>query len=184
MDIKILQLGTLRTNCYVIQTQEEVLIIDPAAEEEKIIACIKNSKSKISILNTHYHFDHTLANKPLKKHFPHSKTLIHKDEKKYIDFEVDIYLEEDDVVKVGEFNFKVIHTPGHSKGSICLIEKDLAFTGDTLFNQGYGRTDLPGGDFSQMTESLKKLDSILKEGMTIYPGHGESFKMGNFNLIC
>ena len=86
------------------------------------------------------------------------------------------HLEDGDEIKIGESVLKVLHTPGHTKGSICLLGEDFVFTGDTLFKDGHGRTDLPGGSQKDMEESLEKLSKLLKPGIIVYSGHGEIFK--------
>jgi len=85
-------------------------------------------------------------------------------------------LKDSDEVKIGESVLKVIQTPGHAKDCICLLGAGFIFTGDTLFENGHGRTDLPGGSQKEMEESLEKLSKIIKPGSTVYPGHGEIFK--------
>lgn len=173
MIIKQVKVGELQTNCYILKTENEALIIDPGGDAEKILENIENQEVKI--LNTHYHFDHTIANDILKEKL-NAEILIHENEKEFIDFEADRFLKEGEFLKIGETSFKIINTPGHTKGSICLIGEEAVFTGDTLFDGGYGRTDLPGGEPEKMIESLKKLEHFLKNGVTIYPGHGEPFK--------
>jgi hydroxyacylglutathione hydrolase len=173
--MKIIQIkvGALETGCYILKTEKEALIIDPGGAPEKIIENIADQK--VTIINTHYHYDHTLANNELKEKL-NAKILIHEKEKEYIDFKVDGFLKEGDVIQIGDTKLKIFHTPGHTKGSICLLGDGFAFTGDTLFENGYGRTDFPGGEPEKIFESLKKLDEILKNDDTIYPGHGKPFK--------
>lgn len=172
MEIIQIKVGDLETNCYVLKTKKEALIIDPGGDAHKIIENIE--QQNVRIINTHYHFDHTTANNELKERF-NAKILIHENEKEYINFEADEFLKDGDIIKLNSTNLKVLNTPGHSEGSICLIGDDFVFTGDTLFDGGYGRTDLPGGEPEKMFQSLKKLEQLLKEGMKIYPGHGEPF---------
>ncbi len=173
MNIERLVVGELQTSCYILTEGDDTLIIDPGGDHQKIIEHVKTENA--TIVNTHYHFDHTSANNILREELG-AKVLIHENEKKYIDFEADDFLKEGDILKVGKTELKVIHTPGHTQGCICLLEKDNVFTGDTLFENGYGRTDLPGGDDAEMFKSLKKLEEMLTEGMMVYPGHGQPFK--------
>lgn len=173
MKIKQIKVGDIETNCYVLKTEKEALIIDPGGDSNKILEEIQDQE--VTILNTHYHFDHTLANTVLKEKLD-AKILIHENEKKYIDFKVEKFLKDGDIIKIGDMKLKVLHTPGHSQGSICLLGDKVIFSGDTLFDGGYGRTDLPGGDSEKIFESLKKLEDIIENNTTIYPGHGEPFQ--------
>jgi len=183
MEIKRLRVGELGTNCYLLISENEILIIDPGGSAEKILKEIKNKKAKPSfILNTHYHFDHTLANEKIREETK-AKILIHELEKNLINFKADEFLKEGDEIKIGNIILKVLHTPGHTKGSICLLGKNFVFTGDTLFRDGHGRTDLPGGSQKDLEESLKKLSKILKPGTRIYPGHGEIFNYGSRRIF-
>lgn len=180
MKIKCLINGLLKTNCYLLSSRNEAAVVDPGEEAKKILREIRKIKLKLKyIINTHYHSDHTLANEEIKKETG-AKILIHKKEEKFINFKPDKFLEQGDKIKIGESILQIIHTPGHSQGSICLIGKNIAFTGDTLFKHGFGRTDILGGSQQALKKSLKKLSSILKSGTKIYPGHGEiNFKFRN-----
>jgi glyoxylase-like metal-dependent hydrolase (beta-lactamase superfamily II) len=175
MKIKKLIIGPLTTNCYLLISKDQLAIIDPTGDYQRILQEIKKTKSQpLFIINTHYHPDHTSANEMIKRETG-AKILIHKDEKDYINFPADKFLEDEDKVKIGNVILKVIHTPGHTKGSICLLGDNFIFTGDTLFQFGYGRTDLPGGSENEMKKSLLKLSKFLSPGMIIYPGHGPEF---------
>lgn len=208
MEIKPLVVGPLLTNCYLlvskkeflkknISSEPELLIIDPGGETEKILEEINKIKGKVKyIINTHFHWDHTLGNKIIKK-LTGAKILIHEAEKNFINFKANQFLKEGDEIKIGKNVLKVFHVPGHSRGSICLAGAwltcqsrpscqlsiidnqpfDFIFTGDTLFKNGYGRTDLPGGSEKDLKKSLERLTKILKSGMTVYPGHGEIFEI-------
>ena len=176
MEIKHLIVGELETNCYLLISENELGIIDPGGDADKILKEIREIKAEAKyIVNTHCHPDHILANEKIRKETG-AKILIHEAEKDFINFEADRFLEDGDEIKIGESILKVLHTPGHTKGSICLLEMSSAFTGDTLFKDGYGRTDLPGGSQKDMEESLEKLSKLLKPGTMVYPGHGEIFK--------
>lgn len=193
MDIKLLVVGPLLTNCYLVVSAGELLIIDPGGEKEKILQEAKKTKAKIKyIVNTHGHPDHIFANEEIRKETG-AKILIHEAEKDFVKFKPDRFLKDGDKIKIGESALKVLHTPGHTKGGICLLsekdksssspsanarqDSDLIFTGDTLFKDGYGRTDLPGGSERELEKSLEELKKILKPGITVYPGHGEIFKV-------
>ena len=177
MEIKHLVVGPLLTNCYLVASKSELLIIDPGGEKEKILREVATTKAKLKyIVNTHGHPDHIFANEEIRKETG-AKILIHRAEKDFIEFKADKFLNDGDEIKVGESTLKVLHTPGHTRGGICLLGSDFVFTGDTLFKDGCGRTDLPGGSQEDLEKSLEKLKKILKPGMTVYPGHGEIFKI-------
>ena len=160
MELKHLIVGPLLTNCYILISEGEALVIDPGGGLKRILEEIGEAKLKYIVL-THCHWDHLLAAPKLKK-ATRAKILTN--------------LKEDDEIKVGDSVLKVISTPGHTKESICLLAEDFIFTGDTLFEDGTGRTDLPGGSQKDLEDSLSKLKKILKPGTKIYPGHGPTFK--------
>lgn len=180
MQIKCLTVGELATNCYLLVSGEEAAVIDPGGEPEKILEEIRKSKVKLKyVINTHCHLDHILANEKISQETG-AEILIHEKEKDFVNFRVNRFLKDGDEIKIGVESpivLKIIHTPGHTKGSICLAGSNFVFTGDTLFKDGYGRTDLPGGSAEEMKESLEKLKKLFKPGISIYPGHGESFKI-------
>ena len=101
--------------------------------------------------------------------------LIHKAERDFIKFKIDRFLKEGDVLAFGDEELQVINTPGHTKGSICLVGRDCIFTGDTLFFNAYGRTDIAGGSDAEMAASLERLKKLIHKGMHVYPGHGPDF---------
>lgn len=175
MEIKRLIVGELATNCYLLISGKELAIIDPGGDAEKILKEIEKAKVKPKyIINTHCHPDHVLVNEKIREKTG-AKILIHEAEKDFIDFKVDKFLKGGDEITMEDSILKVIHTPGHTKGSICLLGENVIFTGDTLFKDGHGRTDLPGGSQKDIEESLEKLPKLLKPGMTVCPGHGEIF---------
>jgi glyoxylase-like metal-dependent hydrolase (beta-lactamase superfamily II) len=177
MEIKPLAVGPLLTNCYLVVSEKELLIIDPGGDGKEILREAEKIKAKVKyIINTHGHPDHIFANEEIRKETG-AKILIHEAEEDFISFKPDSLLKDGDEIKIGKSVLKVLHTPGHTRGGICLLAGDSIFTGDTLFKDGYGRTDLPGGSEEQLEKSLEKLEKILKPEMTVYPGHGEIFKI-------
>jgi len=174
MEIKKIVVGPLLTNCYLLVSENEAILIDPGAEPEKILKELGSKKLNYIIL-THYHWDHTLAIQKIKEKTG-AKILIHKGEKNFIKFEVDQFLDGGEELRIGNEYLKILHTPGHTKGSICILGRDFIFSGDTIFEDGYGRTDLPGGSEKDLKNSLGKLEKIIKKGMKIYPGHGPIFE--------
>jgi hydroxyacylglutathione hydrolase len=186
MKIEILKVGILETNCYILIGKKKIVVIDPGSEAKKIINKIEDFKEEdtvVEIVNTHYHYDHTLANEELRDYF-NAKILIHENEKIFVNFKPDIFLKDGDTIGVNGTKLKVLNTPGHSKGGICLIGDEVAFVGDTIFAQGIGRTDLPGGNMDEMKKSLKKVAKSFNEGMHIYPGHGDNFIWKNDEELC
>ncbi len=198
MKIEKFNVGPLGACCYIVINEEtkQALIIDPGGDHETIIAFIKkNDLVPKLIINTHGHGDHIGANKEIKEAFPGIRIAIHKDDeacltqpKRNLSFlggfllkspPADIVLEEGDKVGIGGIEFEVIHTPGHSPGGICLLgrfssdsEPAVLFSGDSLFQAGIGRTDLPGGDYAALIKSLQDKILILEGKTVVYPGHG------------
>lgn len=178
MQIKRLIVGEFSTNCYLLESGGELGVVDPGGEAGRILGAVKSTEAELKyIINTHYHPDHILANKDLRRS-GRVEVLIHETEKEHIDFKADRFLLDGDEIKIGETILRVIHTPGHSGGSICLLGQDFIFTGDTLFKDGYGRTDLPSGSSIEIKKSLELLSRTIKPGMMVYPGHGEVFRYG------
>ena len=182
------------TNCYIVQDEEnkETIVIDPGGEFEKISAMLDILQAKVKyIYLTHCHGDHTGALKELKESTK-GKILIHRydadglynkaisltdyigiDE---VHLEADSRVDDEDKIHVGNLEFIVLHTPGHTKGSTCLYlpQENLLFSGDTLFHGTWGRTDLPTGSFKDIIESIENKILILPDDTIVYPGHGKS----------
>uniref|UniRef100_A0A7V4E2K4 MBL fold metallo-hydrolase n=1 Tax=candidate division WOR-3 bacterium TaxID=2052148 RepID=A0A7V4E2K4_UNCW3 len=188
---KIIKLvvGEVFTNTYIVKSDDEIAVIDPAFESERIIGECKKLKGKVKyIINTHGHIDHISSNNDLIKEF-NCQLLIHQLDNEllsspeknlslllgycYISKKADWLLKEGDLIKIGNLELKVFHTPGHTEGSISLYGDGFVFTGDTLFFDSIGRTDFPGGDEEKIFQSLKKLSKIIKDDQIVYPGHGE-----------
>ncbi len=189
MEIRRIIVGPLRTNCYCVVSRGEALIIDPGADPMRIIDLLGDTKLRY-IIATHGHFDHVSAVEPLRKRYS-SPFLIHREDEETLRIfgsyvlcgsppRPDRFLEEGDIVRVGDEIFHIIHTPGHTPGSICIYSSSskVVFTGDTLFRGAFGRTDLPGGDPEKMFDSLRKIFRILTDEYVVYPGHGESTTIG------
>lgn len=175
MHIERIAVGSLAANCYILADNGEAAVVDPGDDCDRILAALKRSKAKLKyIINTHYHFDHTTATRELQNSVG-GEILIHEDDKDFIDYNADRLLADGDILYVGSEEIRVIHTPGHTAGGICLLGDGWILTGDTLFRDGYGRTDLPGGSDERLAASLKLLKGIIKPGMTVYPGHGEEW---------
>jgi len=189
MLIETFTVGLLSTNCYVAHSQltKEAIIIDPGlelpTEAQQIFDYIKEAglKPKL-IVNTHRHEDHTSGNVAIQSEY-NIPIYIHKlDATALEDMEKDnfpqpVLLEEGNTISFGNETLRIMHTPGHTPGSICLIGDRIAFTGDTLFAGGIGRTDFSGGSDIEMERSLKRMMS-LPDPLMIYPGHGPTSIMG------
>jgi hydroxyacylglutathione hydrolase len=167
-----LQLGPYGTNCYIVVCQhiQASLVIDAPAESEQIIAQLKNTNPRY-ILLTHDHMDHTgalsvLRNKlvvPLAAHVHDSASISPAPE---------IFLEDGAMISLGDLEFRALHTPGHTPGSLCFVCGRYLFSGDTLFPGGPGKTFSPAA-FRQIIDSLNKKIFILPDDTRVYPGHGD-----------
>jgi hydroxyacylglutathione hydrolase len=197
--IHTIVVGTLQTNCYILQSNTSAIIVDPGDEPERIVRFVHDIKVEPSqIIATHTHFDHVLGvdgiRAALKVPF-----LIHRDDlsmlesmqgrvRQIMGFEVppppkvDSYLKDEDVLKLGEEKIRVLHTPGHSPGSISMSGEGYVLTGDALFNQSIGRTDLPGGDLKTLIHSIKERLFKLDDETVVYPGHGPETTIGDEKL--
>ena len=182
MNIKILPVGELGTNCYILEDEVRKLaaIIDPGDEAERILAQVEKDGVQVKyILLTHGHYDHTTAVPDLHKALPNAEIYIHQADSHGaggrlfpLASQVDDLLlyDEGDVLKLGGLTIEVMSTPGHSQGSVVLKVGDVLFTGDTLFAGSCGRTDLRGGNYQQMLASLKRL-ARLEGDYHVLPGH-------------
>lgn len=176
MMIKSLQVGQIGTNCYVIgdEATQKGAIIDPGDESERILRVVQETGLDIQyILLTHGHFDHTTGIDGLLRVLKNVPVYIHpaelKNEKKQFAAQVKSY-DDGDTLPLGGLTIEVMHTPGHSKGSVVLKVGDVLFTGDTLFRGSCGRTDLYGGSYPEILASLKRLYNLPGD-YKVYPGH-------------
>jgi glyoxylase-like metal-dependent hydrolase (beta-lactamase superfamily II) len=185
LTIKKIQVGLLGTNCYVISCEisGNTFIVDPGDSPRIISNYIsRNEFIPKAIILTHGHFDHLGAVKTLKGEL-NVPLFMHRSDIPMLEFadidSADKNLNDGDILELGREKFKVIHTPGHSKGSICLLGDGVLFSGDTLFMSGVGRTDLPGGSSSELEDSLRNKLFILPPETIVYPGHGPETTIGN-----
>jgi len=193
--------GPIETNCYVVACEKtrEAIVVDPGfgkSEAAAFIDEIKERGLKVKyIVNTHGHDDHTSGNTALKE-ATNAKVLIHEadahmltplslnrpktqnNNSKYP--AADQLLKEGDIIEAGNIRLTVIHTPGHTKGSVSLYSQseNVVFTGDTLFAQSIGRTDFTGGSYPDIIRSLKTKLVKLPNRTVVYPGHGETTTIG------
>lgn len=176
--IKKIVLGSLSTNCYILSCENSgnTFIIDPEENPKPIIDYIfRNEFVPKGIILTHGHPDHLKGVKTLKGELG-IWLAMHTDDVPMAKLmrinTIDKILKDGDILNLGRPQFKVIHTPGHSPGSICLYGEGVLFSGDTLFNSGVGRTDLPGGSSQALEESLINKIFTLPDETIVYPGHG------------
>lgn len=179
MDIHRLPLPPLGANCYLLQNGPRGLVIDPGGDPETVVAaCGQLGFVPDAILLTHGHFDHVGGLGALMAAWPDAQVCLHPADFPGPDRELFPLsapagaksLAEGDVLDLAGLSIAVLHTPGHSRGSCCFLAEGCLFTGDTLFRFSVGRTDLPSGDATQMTASLKRL-TALEGDYTVYPGH-------------
>ena len=165
--------GLIGTNCYVLSIGNECIIIDIADGSGGKIADYLDSQklTPIAVLITHGHFDHCSGLPAFLKRYPIG-VYMHKADmkKKYNNIN---NVNDNDILRLGEFEIKIMHTPGHTKGGLCFIIEKNIFSGDTLFHEDAGRTDLAGGSELKLRESIKKLYA-LDGNYVVYPGHMES----------
>lgn len=198
MEISYLPLGFVSTNTYFVTNDSSLLLIDPAGESHKIINKIKElNKPLVAILLTHAHFDHIAALDDILAEYDvlvymHENEIdfLQNPEKngsaKFKEMGLPIITSKASPKTISEgkialhgFDIDVLFTPGHSPGSLSYVFKDFAVVGDTLFNNGIGRTDLYQGDYETLVDSIKEKLFELDETMPIYPGHGASTTIEN-----
>lgn len=196
MEVKTIRVGPSHTNCYVVfdERGSEASVIDPGAEAEIILDFLSSRSLKVkNIFLTHGHFDHILGVQQLKI-ATGARIVIHEADAICLEsahaaiytsimrepFRVskaDIRLRGGEKTRIGSVDAEFIHTPGHTKGSMCIMMDNILFTGDTLFAGDIGRTDLPGGDDGDMRSSLMLLYT-LPHDYIVYPGHGDPTSLG------
>jgi glyoxylase-like metal-dependent hydrolase (beta-lactamase superfamily II) len=188
MFIQQIEVGRFSVFAYLLGADAggEGLVIDPADEVDEIIALAKSKKIAIkNILNTHAHVDHIMGNEEMKRKTG-AKIIIHEDDAPLLTQTprsmlamfggrpsppADQTVKDGEIIRAGEVSLKVLHTPGHSPGGMCLYGEGMVFTGDTLFVGGLGRTDLPGGSWEVMLNSIRTKLLTLPDETIVYPGH-------------
>lgn len=197
MILKKFILGTLENNNYLLidDSSKEAVLIDCTQASNDIEKTLEEHNANLKyILLSHGHFDHVLGVNYFRDKY-HCKVLMHESDKLLLDSikdsvkmfgmppaekqKVDAYINENDVIKFGNNEIKVIHTPGHTQGGVCYLIDGELFTGDTLFFECVGRTDLPGGNFTQLKSGIEEKLFTLDERINVYPGHGPSSTIGH-----
>ena len=199
MIIEELVVGPLQTNCFVVgdEATREGIVIDPGGDAELILEAVKRLQLQIRlVVNTHGHFDHIMANRevmeatgaPLAIH-PDDAGMLTNPLRSFSFFlgefhpspPASVSLVEGGAVEVGSWRLKVLHTPGHSPGSVSLWQEQqgVVFSGDVLFNMGVGRTDFPGGSMRVLLQSIRDKLFTLPDDTTVYSGHGPKTTIGS-----
>ena len=200
MKIDRLILGEFQTNCYVVRTDESALdcvVIDAGLDADGLIGFLEQHRiNPVATILTHGHADHIVGTTALRRRYPQTKVYIHEldapllaDPRANLSVLVgltftaepaDVLLHDDAAVEEAGIQFRVLHTPGHTPGGICLYaESDgVVFAGDTLFADSVGRTDFPGGDMDQLIESIRRKLFPLPENTVVHPGHGMRTTIG------
>jgi hydroxyacylglutathione hydrolase len=198
--INRLVVGALSANCYIVGSEKtgEGLIIDPGGNAKEITAAVNDSGFKIkTIVLTHGHSDHAAALYEIQS-LTGARVAIHREDSDFFDghgaysmmFGIsyrtpappDRLLDEGDTLNIGDIDFRVIHTPGHTPGSICLQTNNKVFTGDTLMYRGIGTTLMPGSSRRQLIESIHRRLLTLPDETVLYPGHGRQTTIGSERL--
>jgi len=193
--VEKLVVGPFASNCYIVgsKSNKEGMIIDPGDEAKQILKRVKQLALDIKlIVLTHGHIDHTGALKEVRE-VTGAEVVIHADDAKSLKERSlsnlfgllypippppDRLLKGGDSIDIGDLHFLVLHTPGHTPGGVCLLGQGVVFSGDTLFNYGVGRTDLPGGSYSQLMNSIQTKLMTLPDNTVVYPGHGPDTTIG------
>ncbi len=200
MIVKKFVVGPLATNCYIFgdDASGEIALMDPAGDTDRINNFIRKNGLKLNcIINTHGHGDHISGNADFS-----ADVLVHKLDGDFLDnaeknlsaaFGAPVssprpnrLLDDGDRIAVGKLYLDVIHTPGHTPGSICLKYDNLLFSGDTLFFEGVGRTDIPNASWNELLRSIKDKLMLLPDDCKVYPGHGPETTIGherNYNTF-
>ena len=185
--------GIIGANCYILISDGQAVVIDPSISDEQVAKICDDAGAKLTaVLLTHAHFDHMLGLDRIRARFPDVPVMIHATDAELMDDgeknaytvffnkqrsfgKPDKLLVGGDVIRFGSDKLTVMHTPGHTKGSVCYRSGNILFSGDTIMATSYGRCDLYSGDTKKMNETLNSLYALAVKnpGIVIYPGHGE-----------
>lgn len=196
MKIKRFVVGPLESNCFLIMDEisRECFVTDPGDEPDTILEFIRENQLSVKyLICTHAHFDHVGALSDMAKE-THARIVLHEAELPIYEsseehasmwgFDIaplprpELFVNDGDVISIGNLRFEILHTPGHSPGSISIYGEGILITGDTLFAGSVGRTDLPGGDTVKLKASFRRLMS-LPDRVRVLPGHGPETTIGH-----
>lgn len=196
MQILQMEVGALGTNCYIVWCEQtnKAIVIDPGGDAVAILAQLRSDKLNLEyIVNTHGHADHIGAVAKVKQ-ATGASVLIHAADADMLTSSLrnlstymgpgvvcepaDRTIREGEIITFGSVSLTVIETPGHTPGGICLVGEGVVFSGDTLFAESIGRTDFPGGSYSQLITNIKQKLMTLPDNYTVYPGHGPETTIG------
>jgi hydroxyacylglutathione hydrolase len=192
MILQAFVVGRLQANCYVVGDEEtrDVIVIDPGDHGEALVEEFRKRDYRVkTVLVTHHHLDHSGGAHELLEGLPEAEFAIHHLDYPWIERsaasapawyghditvprEPDRSLDDGEVIEAGRHRFTVLHTPGHTPGSVCLYGEGLVFTGDVLFQGSIGRHDFPGSDGPTLFRSIKERLLTLPDETSVYPGHG------------
>ncbi len=200
MKIDRLILGAFETNCYVVRRDESAracAIVDPGLDPDELLDFLSQHQLQpVAVLLTHGHIDHIAGVAALREHYPQIKLYVHKLDAPMLTNAqanlsvltgdvltvpaADVLLEDGDTIEEAGLQLKVLHTPGHTPGGICLYAEPegILFAGDTLFADSVGRTDFPGGSMDQLLLSIQRRLLVLPDTTAVYPGHGMRTAIG------
>ncbi len=199
MIFETIVVGQLGVNCFILADQDtrEGVVVDPGADVEQVLAIVRAKGLTIRyIVNTHGHFDHVGGNRRLQAETG-ATLMIHAADEPYLTRAArsatmygltaedspapGVQLTDGQTIRFGRHEIRVIHTPGHTPGGCCLYlaEEGILLSGDTLFAESVGRTDLPGGSFDDLSASIRTKLFVLPEGTKVYPGHGPMTTIGH-----
>lgn len=194
-------IGPIQTNCYIFfdEKSKEAMVVDPAYKDEDIVKYINKNNLRVKFIYlTHCHFDHISGADWLRDKLKAPIISYHIEESNIMDAAVNLSAHmtgepikvacdrvvfENDELEVGEYSFRVIHTPGHTSGSTCLYNGEILISGDTIFKDTYGRCDLPTSNQQDIINAIKGKLLKLPSGIIVYPGHGETTTIKEFSEI-
>lgn len=173
MKIERIVVGGLQTNCYVLHSEKDAIIVDPGDEAGKIANAVQNLKTRM-ILATHGHFDHIGALHRIKQ-MVKAQAAIHPQDW-HRGFDIELF--DGQIIEFGAEKLAVMHTPGHTPGGCCFLIGRHLLSGDTLFPDGPGNTMFPGGDEQAILRSIREKLMLLPDDTRVYPGHGAETTIG------